>query len=113
MPTADSTILHDYTHVLERAIVELRMRIRYEDDVSTQEVHDLLDAVHNIPKMLRDCGGWHVPENINADLLRYDKKWVGHGGSSMRRPLMGHLKNARAGEYDKGQDDAESPALPV
>ena len=100
MATADSKITHDYIHVLERAIADLRMRIRYDDGVSIDEVHDLLDAIHNIPRMLRDHGGWHVPENIDADLLRYDRKWMGNGQSTLRKPLMDHLRRAQDGEYD-------------
>jgi hypothetical protein len=94
-------VFHDYLHVLERAILDLRARIRCEDDVAIREVHDMLHAVHNIPQMLRSCEGWHVPENIDADLARYDQEWLGIGNARLRKSLMGHLKKARAGDYDR------------
>lgn len=100
MAAADSKVTHDYIHVLERAVLDLRMRIRYGDGVSIEEVHDLLDAVHNIPRMLREYGGWYVPENIDNDLLRYDQKWMSNGESTLRHSLMVHLQRARDGEYD-------------
>jgi len=100
MNIASDEVLHDYLHVLERAILDLRARIRYDDDVSMDEVHDLLDAVHNIPKMLRDYGGWHVTENIDADLADYDTKWSGKGQATGRKRLIEHLQRARNGDYD-------------
>jgi hypothetical protein len=76
---APADVIHDYMTVLERAILELRMRIRYSYEVTNEEVHDLMDALHNIPQMLRNYSGWHLEENIDADLTRYDEKWVPHG----------------------------------
>jgi hypothetical protein len=101
MNSAPENVFHDYIQVLERAIFDLRTRIRYEDAVTIPEVHDMLDAVHNIPKMLRSCEGWHVPANIDADLSAYDKKWLGIGNARLRKSLMEHLDNARAGDYDQ------------
>jgi len=94
------SLFHDYIRVLERAILDLRARIRYEDDVTILEVHDLLDAIHNIPKLLQSCDGWHVPENVDADLARYDAKWLGAGNAALRKSLVEHLNKARAGDYD-------------
>ena len=100
MNPAPEAVFHDYIHVLERAILELRMRIRYEDDVSMMEVHDLLDAIHNIPRMLRTYGEWWVPENIDSDLARYDAKWCHTGKANLRSSLVECLDSARAGKYD-------------
>lgn len=88
-----------YNRLLERAILDLRMRIRYDDGVSIDEVHDLLDALHNIPQMIRDCSGWHVPENIDADLASYDAKWFGADGSERRKSLIQQLSDIRDGKY--------------
>ena len=100
MATADPETTRIYLLVLERAVLDLRMRIRYDDDVSIEEVHDLLDAIHNVPKMLRDYGRWHVPENIDAALDGYDQKWMGHGQAELRKSLIQHLDRAKKGEYD-------------
>ena len=103
MGEASDQIFHDYIRVLECAILDMRMRIRYEDDVSLMEVHDLLDAIHNIPIMLRSVGGWHIPENIDADLARYDSKWQGADDSKRRKSLIEHLNRIQAGDYDHMQ----------
>jgi hypothetical protein len=76
----------------------LRMRLRYEDGVTLEEVHDVLDALHNVPIMLQRYGGWHVEENIDWHLTRYDGRWMGRAGSEFRRSLMETLRRARAGE---------------
>jgi hypothetical protein len=94
-------IANTYAALLERAILNLRMRIRGGENVQLDEVHDLLDALHNVPTMLKDYGGWHVESNINADLARYDQRWLGQPGSAMRLPLVETLRLAQLGEFDK------------
>lgn len=102
MARAEEDVFHDYLHVLERVLIDLRCRIRYEDNVSIEEVHDLLDAIHNIPEMLRNCQGWHVPENIDFDLSRYDGKWLHvDDGAEARKSLIKQLQRARSGEFDR------------
>ena len=102
MTRAADNVFHDYLHVLERVIIDLRFRIRYGDSVPVEEVHDLMDAIHNIPEMLRNCEGWHVPDNIDADLKHYDNKWLKmNDGVEYRKSLVLHLELARAGEYDR------------
>ena len=90
-----------YTALLEKAILNLRMRLRYGEDVTLDEVHDLLDALHNIPMMLRSYGGWHKEENIDASLARYDERWLNHPGSDFSRSLLDTLRSAQAGEFDR------------
>ena len=72
----------EYAKLLEAVILNLRMRIRYCEQVSLHEVHDLMDAIHNIPQMLREADDWHVPSNIDSDLSRYDEKWPKQLGCS-------------------------------
>jgi hypothetical protein len=92
------SVLQTYSRVLEFAILDYRKRIRYREDVSMEEVHDLLDALHNIPRMLRQCDGWHIPENIDADLARYDAKWRTGEDSARGRPLIEYLNAAKRGD---------------
>ena len=89
-----------YNRLLELAILDLRMRIRYADCVTIDEVYDLMEALHNIPQMIRHCSGWHVPENINADLARYDARWVGTDNSKLRKSLVLHLDEILKGKHD-------------
>jgi hypothetical protein len=100
MQPAPASTANTYLALLENAISDLRMRIRYGENVAIEEVHDFLDAIHNIPIMLRDYGGWHVEENIDWNLGHYDERWLERPGSEMRRSLMKTLDAARRGEYD-------------
>lgn len=92
--------MHVYVTLLERAIIELRGRLRYGDNISADELHDYLDALHNVPTMLRDYGNWMVEKNIDEDLARYDKRWVGRDDSAMRASLTDLLGRAKRGEFD-------------
>jgi hypothetical protein len=92
--------LKAYTGLLEPAILVLRMRIRYSDAITNDELHDWLDALNNVPTMLLNYGGWHVEENIDADLARYDKRWLAKSDSTMRQSLVGTLRRCREGEFD-------------
>ena len=83
--TPDDPLL-PYLAALEHAIIQLRARIRYEEPVSLEEIHDLMDAVHNVPGLLRQDGEWFSPENIEADLARDDERWVWE--TSARKALL-------------------------
>ncbi len=107
MPTpAPPDVVHAYTILLERAILQLRYRLRGGDVISADELHDYLDALHNVPTLLRDYGGWHVEENIDAALASYDRRWMGEPDSEMRRSLLDLLRRARAGEFDPPPEQA-------
>jgi len=88
-----------YLVVLEQAILRLRIRIRYCEQVSLDEVHDLMDALHNIPGMVFGDGAWFTEENIGHDLARYDRRWMGCPGSELRESLVQTLEKARKGEF--------------
>ena len=99
-PLSDE-LRYQYTLLLEQAIIVLRMRIRYADSVTMAEVHDYLDSLHNVGAMLRGAGSWKIPENIDADLQRYDDKWLGsEDGATSRQGLFALLQRIRDGEFD-------------
>ena len=100
MGMASEPIAKAFLALMERAVLSMRMRIRYGKEVSQDEIHDFLDALHNVPTMLREYGGWHVEENIEANLETYDRRWVGQPGSKLRHSLMEFLTAARQGEFD-------------
>src|SRR5262249_52828173 len=68
--------------------------------ISADELHDWLDALHNVPIMLRNYGGWHVEANIDQDLERYDSRWLDRTDSNMRRSLIETLQRCKNGEFD-------------
>ena len=97
---APPDVVHVYTTLLGRAILELRFRVRMGEVISADELHDLLDALHNVPAMLRDYGNWMVEENIDQDLARYDSRWVGRPDSELRKSLIDLLSRCKRGEFD-------------
>lgn len=100
MATPTPENINAYAALLDHAILNLRMRIRYGEKVSLDEIHDWLDALHNIPEMLRNHGKWHVEENIDWYLAQYDERWIGQPGSELRDSLVETLRRARDGEFD-------------
>jgi hypothetical protein len=104
--TTEVSKFPEYAKLLEVVIVNLRMRIRYGEEISIREIHDLMDAIHNIPQMLRMADGWHVPSNIDFDLHRYDEKWPKQPESS-RIGLVETVERIRRGEYDAAKDEVD------
>jgi hypothetical protein len=85
----------DYLILIERALTGIRMRIRYGEQVSLEEIHDVMDALHNIPALLRGTGEWYNEEKIREDLARYDRQWMERGDSEMRQSLVQMLESIR------------------
>ena len=93
---APESVIRAYMCVLRKAILCVRMRIRYGETIDMQELHDLTDALENIPEMLCAYGGWHIEENMDAALQRYDRKWFKPGDSERAFSLMRALEDAKA-----------------
>lgn len=105
--TTNAERFPEYAKLLEVVVLNLRMRIRYGEEVSNLEVHDLMDAIHNIPQLLLACDGWHVPTSIDLDLQRYDEKWPKQVGCS-RISLLETVVRVRQAEFDSNETDGES-----
>jgi hypothetical protein len=104
MTTPPSDVNRAYLILLRRAIVHMRFRLRSGDAISSDEFHDWLDALHNIPEMLVNYGsggGWFVEENIDWSLAWYDDRWRGKPTSAERMSLMDALTRAKNGEFDE------------
>jgi hypothetical protein len=71
---APEPVLRTYIAALNEAILNARMRIRYGESIDMQELHDLLDGIHNMPQMLW-CGherhgpGWLSDIPVGMDLF--------------------------------------------
>lgn len=101
MAHADPAVRNAYLAFLEQAIVRFRCRIRDGERISQDEMHDFLDALHNVPHMLRDYGNWFVEANVDRDLARYDEKWAGARVHEVHTPALASLlRRAREGEFD-------------
>ena len=70
------------TRVLSYALVRARMW-GWEKSVDPDQLADLMDAVHNIPRLLHD---WtpHDRELVLAALGDYEGKWADKGGPALR-----------------------------
>ena len=95
-----------YLYVLRSAILEVRYRIRRGDPMPTDQLHDLMDAIENIPEFLSEYeghGGWLVEDNIKWYLERYDDRWGKAPGSfrllDVLQKAMDFLKSQ--GQLDK------------
>ena len=53
-----------------------RMWVRYDYGFAKEQLHDLMDAVENIPVFLYAYGGWFNEQNMHQNLVRYDEKWA-------------------------------------
>ena len=60
----------------------------YGEEFSNSEVHDLMNAIHNIPQMLQASDGWYVPEKIDFDLQRL----IRNGHSKQEVPELVFLR---------------------
>lgn len=93
---APESVVRAYVSVLREAILNVRMRIRYDEPIDMQELHDLTDALENVPQMLCAYGGWHVEDNIDVALKRYDRKWYDPDGSLRAISLVQALERAKS-----------------
>lgn len=100
MQTAPEPVFKSYMRLLEWVIIDLRKRIRYGDHIEQAEIHDILDAIHNIPEMVRNYGGWFVEENIDWALAHYDEKWMDKPTSVGRPSLIDTLELIKQGLFD-------------
>ena len=111
MATAPPEVARAYIILLERAIVHLRFRIRSGDTLSSDELHDWLDALHNVPTMLNDYGsggGWFSEKNIDCDLARYDDRWLAKPDAIQRMGMIKTLTRAKNGDFDLPDDWMET-----
>ena len=105
---APEPVLRAYLAVLRDAILSIRMRIRYGETIDMQEIHDLMDAVENIPEMLCAYGDWHVEGNIDWGLKHYDERWYKQGADPPMTSLQTSLEKAKREVDALRQDECES-----
>lgn len=90
-----------YLKLLDRAIIHFRHRLRCDEQISLDEVHDFLDALHNVPPLLlqdRNVDATVLSQRhatVGLNLQAYDEKWV-HGRNDARQwSLTGLLDGIR------------------
>jgi hypothetical protein len=68
--------------VLYRASITCRVW-GWSGEVSAEHLADLMDAIHNIPHLVRDWERCEVEFLRQSFLLAYQQKWVGRGGLAL------------------------------
>ena len=76
------------------------MAIRYGRQISDEEIHDLLDALHNIPEMLLRYGDWFIEENIDQEIRHYFSKWRSNRDTKDTFDTFLKSIDDRKGRYD-------------
>ena len=65
-----------FLYVIYRAIIQVRYQIRYDEPMSNDQLHDLMDALHNIPTFLREGENGLSKQHILDAIRGYDRKWA-------------------------------------
>lgn len=74
-------VLRAYADLLYQSFLFIRGRANGKT-VNPEELHALADALHNLPSMLLDYGGWTDDQKYRALYLRpFDEKWGGNSFS--------------------------------
>jgi hypothetical protein len=68
--------------VLRESIVFCRAR-GWNNDLSSEHLADLMDAIHNIPELIRNWERCDIELLRNSYLLAYEAKWLGRGGLAL------------------------------
>jgi hypothetical protein len=84
----DERLARAYLEVLKRVALYVRLRSRGESRLSDDELHDLMDAIHNVPAALVGEDRWFTPERMREqEFGDYDEKWSSNGGLQLVRIL--------------------------
>ncbi len=81
MTVAPEPYLSACLNVLQYAILQCRI-YAWSNEISAEHVADLMDAVHNIPTLIRHWETCDV-ELLREEFLRYEQKWRDRGGSAL------------------------------
>ncbi len=88
---APEPYLAAYQAFLSSALDAARDLSHPHGPTTKEQLHDLLEALHNIPGFINNYGGWFVHENLLKELKRYDDKWADEN-LSLTRMLGDYLK---------------------
>jgi hypothetical protein len=104
MAVAPEPYFSAFQWVLERAIISCRFG-NWQGEFSSEHTADLMDAIHNIPPMIRN---WRPDdlEFLRASLQDYETKWLAKGGIALCQifdDLICDPESLRAITMDLGQ----------
>lgn len=96
-PVAPEDVLRPHLQLLYAVVLQVRQITRNGplQPAECEIVHDLMDAVHNIPEMLLNYGAWWDETRLCEDRLRqFDERWAGLTGFSLEK-MLGEARRAR------------------
>ena len=68
--------LRAYLILLHRVAIQVRFCSMGQTRLPDRQLHDLMDAIHNITSLLADYGHYESEASIRASLQRYDDRWT-------------------------------------
>src|SRR5437870_3713566 len=83
----DERLTRAYLDLVYWVILFVRVRSRGDDRLSDDHLHDLMDAIHNIPEFLAGTNEWFTPERMREYLAVYDERWSENGGMHLIKRL--------------------------
>ncbi len=85
---APEPILRAYLHLLCEVSLYVRARSGPDDRLPDRQLHELMDAIHNIPGFLTGFGATLAPEEMRELYLKpYDERWAHGDGLCLCRVL--------------------------
>ena len=106
MAIAPEPILRAYLDLIREVSLYVRAKSFGADRLPDDQLHDLMDAIHNIPELLTEFGGFFTSESMREVYLEpYDKRWATVDGLSLCRTLDESLNGS--GFSKEGRHDEE------
>ncbi len=91
-------VLRAYTDLLSQVLLHFR-GLSGLKNLDLQEVHDLADAVHNLPQLLTDYGAPWNDERYREYLRAFDRRWA-HEGFGLEQYLESRLHRYSSDERE-------------
>ena len=88
----DERLVRAYLEVLREVALYVRLRSRGERRLCDDELHDIMDAIHNVPAAIIGEDQWFTPERMREfEFGDYDDKWSDKGGMRLVQIFDGTL----------------------
>ena len=81
---APTPIVRVYSEVIRQVALYIRAKSCGKNRISDDELHDLMDAIHNIPELITRYGEFFTVERMREYFWHsHDYKWVSRGGLNL------------------------------
>lgn len=74
---APEPILRAYLDMLYHVSIYVRNRSWGDNRLPDDQLFDLMDAIHNVPELLTNHGGFFTPQSMREHFFEvYDERWA-------------------------------------